>query len=213
MLAIFDADGTLFDSGGDLADAINATRRSLGLTPKPEDEIISYIGDGIGKLVSRSIPELPLPLEQLVKMQVENYRACYLNRTRLYPQVAETLTRLRDGGWLMAVATNKNRDLAEQILAGLGIAEFFGAVVGGGDCERNKPHSDPLLLAAQKCGTVLSRADWMVGDNHTDLAAGAAAGVSCCFCTFGLGHPGGLRYDAAIDSFGQLAELLTGRNG
>ena len=44
MLAIFDADGTLFDSGGDLADAINATRRSLGLTPKPEDE--SAIGAG-----------------------------------------------------------------------------------------------------------------------------------------------------------------------
>lgn len=209
---LFDLDGTLVASGADLAHAVNLTRRAFGLPARPEPEIVACIGSGIRKLVERAIPELPGRVDELLALQLRNYREHCLDRTALYPGVAETLAKLNAGGFRLAVVTNKHAALARGILAGLGVLDAFRTVVGGDECPAMKPDPAPLLLAAERMGASLDPADWMVGDNETDLGAARRAGIRGCFCRFGMGRPGGEAFDAAIDRFDRLAEpeFLTG---
>lgn len=204
---LFDLDGTLIDSGADLAVAVNLTRAAFGLPPQPESFVISCIGDGMRQLLERSIPELSDRVEELFEVQRNNYKAHCLDRTRLYPTVRETLETMRARGDRLAVVTNKPTDRSIQILEGLGVLSMFDAVVGGGDCEELKPSPKPLLLAAERMGVPLTRQDWMVGDNWTDLGAGEAAGVRRCFCTFGMGKQGKETFEKSIAQFSDLLQL------
>lgn len=205
---LFDLDGTLIDSGLDLAGAINMTRESLGLSSLPAAVIVAAVGDGMRKLVERTIPEFPERIDELLEIQKANYLAHCLDRTPLYPGVAGTLEGLKSRGYRLAVVTNKPISATEKILSGLGVRSLFGAVVGGGECDRMKPDPESLFLAAERMEVPLTPDDWMVGDNHTDLGAGRRAGIRRCFCRFGIGSPRGEPYDAAIGRFGELLQLL-----
>ena len=112
-------------------------------------------------------------------------------------------------GWRLAVVTNKPGPVTRPILEGLGIARFFGAVVGGGDTPALKPDPAPLRLAAERLGVTLDADDWMAGDNFTDLAAGRHAGLRRCFCRYGFGEPRDETWDLAIDRFADLRESLS----
>ncbi|NLG00670.1 MAG: HAD-IA family hydrolase, partial [Lentisphaerae bacterium] len=127
----------------------------------------------------------------------------------LYPGVADTLEALCAAGWRLAVVTNKPGPVTRPILEGLGIARFFGAVVGGGDTPALKPDPAPLRLAAERMGVTLDADDWMAGDNFTDLEAGRRAGLRRCFCSYGFGEPREETWDLAIDRFADLRESLS----
>ncbi|MDD4017761.1 MAG: HAD-IA family hydrolase [Kiritimatiellae bacterium] len=208
--ALFDLDGTLIDSRADLALAVNLTRADFGLPPKTEDEVVACIGEGMRLLIEHAIPERPDQWDAMLARQRVNYLAHCLDRTTLYPGVAETLRALRAEGWRLAVVTNKPGPLTRPILEGLGISVFFGAVVGGGDCPVLKPNPAPLLMAAAQMGATLDADDWMAGDNFTDLEAGRRAGVKRCFCRFGFGTLRGETYDHAIDSMEAFPALVKG---
>ena len=206
----FDLDGTLIDSGGDLADAINRTRSDFGLPPKSEADIVACVGEGMRKLVERAIPERPELWESMLARQLVNYSAHCLDRTRLYPGARQTLQVLAKAGARLAVATNKPAAVTQKILEGLGAWGLFGAVVAGGDCEALKPDPAPIRLAAERLGVVLTADDWMVGDNFTDLAAGRNAGIKRCWCAFGYGKTRGEKYEREAHAFGEIAGLLEG---
>jgi len=206
--ALFDLDGTLIDSRADLALAVNLTRADFGLPPKTEAEVVACVGEGMRLLIERAIPERPDQWGAMLLRQRVNYLAHCLDRTTLYPGVAETLRALRAAGWHLAVVTNKPGLLTRPILEGLGISVFFGAVVGGGDCPVLKPDPAPLLMAAAQMGVTLDADDWMVGDNFTDMEAGRRAGVKRCFCRFGFGQLRGETYDLAVDSMEAFVALI-----
>ncbi len=197
--ALFDLDGTLIDSRADLALAVNLTRQDFGLQPQPDEVIVACVGDGVRLLVERAIPERPDLWEAMLVRQRENYRAHYLDHTVLYPGVKETLSALCGAGWNLGVVTNKPGVFSRPILDSLGVLNFFGAVVGGGDCPKLKPDPAPLQCAAAQMGVPLTPNDWMIGDNVTDLEAGARAGLRCCFCSYGFGETRGAAYDLAVD--------------
>jgi phosphoglycolate phosphatase len=203
----FDLDGTLIDSGGDLADAINRTRADFGLAPKAEPDIVACVGEGMRKLVERAIPEKPELWEAMLARQLANYSAHCLDRTRLYPKARETLQALAAAGARLAVVTNKPAPVTRKILEGLGAWEIFAAVVAGGDCAALKPDAGPVRLAAKRLGTALTADDWMVGDNFTDLAAGRNAGIKRCWCSFGYGKTRGETYEREARAFEEIAGI------
>jgi phosphoglycolate phosphatase len=208
--ALFDLDGTLIDSREDLALAVNLTRQDFGLPPKTTEEVVACVGEGVRTLIERAVPERPDLWEAMLERQRAHYLAHGLDNTRLYPGVAETLEALCAAGWRLAVVTNKPGPVTRPILDGLGILRCFGAVVGGGDSPALKPDPAPLFSAAARMGVVLDAADWMVGDNFTDLEAGRRAGVRRCFCRFGFGDARGEPFDLAVDRMDAFLNHLSG---
>ena len=204
--AFFDLDGTLIDSRADLAATVNFTRAELGLAPIPQEEAVSYVGNGARRLLERAIPELEGRFDEIQPLFLEQYRAHMLDATTLYPGVRSTLAELHDRGWLMGISTNKPNFATHAILEHFGLARYFGAaVVAGGDCDELKPSPKPLRQAASLMrGHRISSHDWMVGDNWTDMDAGTNAGMKTAFCTFGFGNLKDSRYTIKINRMDEL---------
>jgi len=207
--ALFDLDGTLIDSLEDIALGVNLTRQDFGLAMRPTAEIISCIGDGVGVLLQRAIPELAAThMPQLRERQKANYMAHLLDHTVLYPGIKETLVALREGGWRLGVVTNKTALFVPPILEGLGILPLFDAIIGGGDCETLKPDPLSLYKAAERMGVVLDGDDWMIGDHHADMEAAKNARIQGCFCRWGFGTLGNSSFTVAIDRPAELLRVL-----
>jgi phosphoglycolate phosphatase len=107
----------------------------------------------------------------------------------------------------MAVVTNKPYRHSLEILRGLDLLPFFSVIVGGDSCPEKKPHPAPLLRALHELQGISSTAV-LIGDHHTDLKAGLAAGLRTCFCAWGLGEDGGIPYDFFAGSPADLPGLF-----
>jgi phosphoglycolate phosphatase len=212
-LIIFDLDGTLIDSRQDLANAVNATRRHMGMEPLSNERVYSYVGNGAPVLVRRALGEQAsdAEVEEALEFFLEFYRDHDLDHTRLYPGVTETLERLRDAGKRMAVLTNKPVRMSRHIVEGLGVAGHFFQVYGGNSFEFKKPH--PMgVEALMKEGGAARDATLMVGDSSVDVLTARNAGIPCCCVTYGF-QPESLADpapDRLIDRMEQLADWLLG---
>ena len=201
---LFDMDGTLLDTLGDLIAAANAMRQRFGLEPIPGDRIRSYIGNGLGKLASRSLEGAPVdPAEALAVL-----KACYgerlFDRTRPMPHVPETLAALHRKGAKMAVVTNKASEMAKRLVAHFSWEEFLPVVIGGGDVPTLKPEPEGVLAALSRLGGTKEEA-CVVGDNYTDLEAARRAGVASAFLENGFGSP---REETPTRRLGDIRSLL-----
>ena len=128
-LLIFDLDGTLVDSGADLANAINHARQVYQLLPRPVDEVIQYIGYGVDNLILQSIPEMDANKFTELKSIFQDYYAAHCTEaTILYPGVAETLAFYQ--AKKKAVISNKPYQFLMSILNHLGMAAHFQIVLG-----------------------------------------------------------------------------------
>ena len=211
MNIFFDLDGTVADSRADLAKAVNMTRAHCGLAPVPVERVMECVGDGVRSLLERAIPERAADAESLIPVQAANYATCWLDETSLYPGVRETLEELKRRGWNIALVSNKPEKACREILEGLGVLRFFGAVVGGGTVPELKPSPEPLRAAASRMRSPLKSKDWMVGDNWTDLAAAEAAGVRSAFCRWGFGKLRDGRYNIAISNMREILRYCPDR--
>jgi phosphoglycolate phosphatase len=186
-LVIFDLDGTLIDSRGDLADATNATRVHLGFPPLSEALVASYVGNGAPVLIRRALG--PDASEELVARGLayflEYYGGHLLDKTVLYPGVREALDELHAARVQMAVLTNKPTAMSVAIVEGLGLAGHFISVYGGDSFPAKKP--DPVGIETLMGEMKASReATIMVGDSAVDIRTARNAGVKACGVTFGL---------------------------
>jgi phosphoglycolate phosphatase len=211
---LFDLDGTLVDSAGDLRDALNALLAEEGLAPLDLEAVKGMIGDGVARLVERGLAARGAGLDRLparVARFMELYEANAARLTRPYPQLAETLESLRKRGLRLAVVTNKPHAATMRILEALDLARFFDAVVGGDTLSRRKPDPAPLLHAMRALDAAPAET-LMVGDNHHDVAAARAAGVPVAVVAYGYGRrpAAELGADRVLDSFAALRRLVDG---
>lgn len=174
---VFDLDGTLVDSREDIASACNAALAALGLAPLPFEAIMPMVGDGSRMLVVRALAASGVPDdERRVQAALDAFHVYYAahpcDRTKLLPGAHRALGL----GLPNALVTNKLRDVAEAVLARLGIRSAFAAVVGGGDGPL-KPEPDGVLAVLRAMGAVPERA-WMIGDGPQDVEAGRRAGCT-----------------------------------
>ena len=222
---IFDLDGTLVDSGLDIANSANFARTHCGLSELPVPVVTGYVGDGVAKLLQRTLGHdessgqtgpagLPVSEEQLATAHavfMDHYGRHLLDNTRLYPGVLDMLRRYR--AFPLFVATNKPGGLARKILAGLHIADAFVRIIGGDETPARKP--DPAHLQVCLEGTNLDPAQVaVVGDSPNDINAARALGAISVGCTFGLVTPGLVRAakpDLLIDSMAELNTLFPSR--
>lgn len=204
-LVMFDLDGTLADTGHDLADSVNFTRAHFALSPLPEKLVYANVGRGIEHLLKQSLPEEGTErFSEGMRVFLEHYEAHLLDRTVLYPGVREVLSYFRTKRRL--VVSNKMHRLTEAVVRGLGVAGEFDAILGGDSAAEKKPHPALLHLALEKFQIPAASA-LMVGDGDTDIEAGKGAGVATCGVTYGLGNKNDLvaaKPDVLIDSIGEL---------
>lgn len=207
----FDLDGTLVDSAQDLVEATAHSLRALGLKPPPGEEIISHVGGGARGLLKGSMGELATAerVEAGLASFMEFYGAHLLDHTRPYPGVREVLEHFFHAKPL-AVVTNKPQAFTREILRGLGLASYFGEVLGYDSVEQKKPHPEGILRVLSLWGLEPGRAV-MVGDSPHDVLAGRAAGVVTVAVTYGFKPLDELKAsgpDYLIDDIRELKELV-----
>ena len=208
-LLVFDLDGTLIDSVGDLATAVNRLRHDHGLPPLPLDTVRGHVGDGIRQLVARSLPVRAGELDAAVRAFRGYYQRHLHDTTALYPGVAPGLRRLRAAGFQLAVVSNKLGPLCRALLDGLGVGAWFSCIVGDGDTARLKPDPAPLRAVMRRLRAAPADT-WMIGDHHTDLEMARRAGVRSLFVTYGLGAAGAEKPTAQCASFPEVVSRLLG---
>jgi phosphoglycolate phosphatase len=201
-LVIFDLDGTLIDSIGDIADALN---RTLG-TAHPDVEVARWVGSGVHALLERA-GVAAAGLDEAARTFRAHYGAQPARHTRPYLRVRETLRAI---GCAKAIATNKPGELARTIVTRLGLADEFVAVLGEDDVGAHKP--DPLIVDILRGKVGAARAQTLyVGDSLVDAATARAAGVELCLVTYGYAPPDVIRACPAeyhLDRFDELIPIL-----
>jgi phosphoglycolate phosphatase len=206
-LVIFDLDGTLIDSVGDIADALNEVLAELGLPAYDDARVAGFVGGGVRQLIRRALPpELQPRADEIAQKYREHYSARPIRRTTLYLGVKPALEKWPGE---KAVATNKPGALARRILDELGVMQHFVAVLGEDDVGRAKP--DPLIvdLLRGKVGATKRRTLY-VGDSLIDADTADAAGVDLALVTYGYADPAAIRARPArfhVDRFGDLLQL------
>ncbi len=205
-LLIWDLDGTLVDSRADIANAGNVARRGFGLAELPAPAIAAFVGDGIGKLLERLFADTPGIDQQEARIRFDAaYDQVCLEHTRPYPGITDVLDRFDRLGWRQAVASNKALRFTRKICDGLGLTRHLRALRGG-DGPR-KPDPGQLIDIARELGATLADG-WMIGDHHTDILAGNAAGTKVCWVAWGIGHQDGQRVDAVAHHPHELPSLI-----
>jgi phosphoglycolate phosphatase len=183
-LILFDLDGTLVDSAGDIAAALGATLVEAGAPPLPREQVIGFIGDGATKLIERAFPDAaPDRVAELVARFRRHYADHLHVETRAYPGI-EPLLRGLSTSIPLAVLTNKPSDLARPLLHALDLDRYFVAIVGDGDGFARKP--DPAaghwLLTKY---AVRADAALVVGDGIPDVRFARALGAPVAAVTWG----------------------------
>ena len=203
QLLIFDLDGTLIDSRADLAEGINHMRAHYNLPALDFEIVSSYIGNGMQRLVERSLQGAAVDVEEALDIYRTYYYSHLTVHTTLYDGVQAGVPRLREAGHKLALLTNKPGDPSREILKYFGLDGYFSAMLGGGDIDALKPHPDGVFKCLRITG--MDAADsWMIGDHYTDLSVAENAGVKSAFVQYGFGEERGYKPTVYFASFSEL---------
>lgn len=206
---LFDLDGTLVDSRDDIAAALDDALVAHGRDAIGVDRAAAFVGDGARTLVERALLATGGPhdaADDVLATYLDAYRARHLERTTLYPGVAETLALLASRDVRCAVVTNKPHEFSVSLLDHLGVADRFVAVIGGDSTPERKPSPVPLAAAMRACGAEPGETA-MVGDGDADMYAGTAAGTFTVGVTYGFRSAEELRGWGAKALAGSMAEV------
>ncbi len=212
---IFDLDGTLADTSGDLLAAANACFRQMGLG----DVLIHPQDAGVALLGGRNMLSVGLQrvgqfnsatVDEFYPVLLDAYREAICLHTRLYPGAMEAVEALKSAGFGVGICTNKPEALAEQLMRDLGVRDAFASLVGADTLPVRKPDPEPLFEAARRAGGDPART-LLVGDSDTDRKTSAAAGVASVLVTFG---PSGddmaaLEPEALLHDFSDLVDVVS----
>ncbi|NPU84572.1 MAG: HAD-IA family hydrolase [Syntrophaceae bacterium] len=183
-LLIFDLDGTLVSSGGDIAASVNATLRRLGLPERPAGEILRFVGDGVRLLIERSLGGLDGGrFDEALEIFGAHYREHMLDTTRPYPGIEEALRHF--AGKRKVILTNKRHAFARPIADALGLAEHFDEVIGADSTPYTKPDLRLLDLVTRRFGVLPGRTA-VIGDGVNDVLLARNGGALSCAYLNGL---------------------------
>jgi phosphoglycolate phosphatase len=215
---LFDLDGTLLDTVGDIALALNRVLTEHGLASLPVPDVRQMIGRGAPMLIERALAALRHTVPAATQSaMVEGFFHHYgeleeLNQdaAQPFPGAAESIRAVHRAGLRTAVVTNKQHRFADALLRRRDLSEFVDVVIGGDTCVRRKPDPQPLLFACESL-KVPAAAALMVGDSINDVQAARAAGIPVVCVTYGYNEgrdPRTLDCDALLDTLADLPALL-----
>ena len=183
---IFDLDGTLLNTLGDLTAAVNHALSACGLPTRTQAQVRSFVGDGVKMLIARSCPADADEATRTTVLDkyVAYYAAHTMDLTAPYDGLLDLLTDLRAQGVKTAVVSNKH-DHAVQELCAHYFDGLLDAAVGGSDARPLKPAPDSLLVTMEQLGVDPTDV-WYVGDSVQDVMTARNAAVKCVAVTWGF---------------------------
>jgi phosphoglycolate phosphatase len=212
---IFDLDGTLIDTAGEIALALNRTFGELRLQPLPKKAVQNLIGRGVHSMVERALRHagaMSIDVDQAVARFEEHYAKTVATEAELFPGVMAGIEALRAAGVKLGVVTNKPRYFTERLLDRLGVKALFASLVAGDDGIRRKPHGDMLAAACAAMGSSV-RESLMIGDSDNDVLAARNAGCPVWCVPYGYNEgrpPETLACDRMVATVEEAARLVIG---
>lgn len=212
---VFDLDGTLADTAGDLIASANAALAVLGHPPQlvmGDDDATAFAGGRAMLRLAASRMGLA-DAEGLADAGYQPLLDAYGRdidvHTTLYDGAVAAVDRLRARGDATGICTNKPEGLAVELIARLGLTDRFPALIGAGTLEKNKPHAEPLWETVARLGGSTENAV-LIGDTVTDRKTAEAAGIPCILVTFG---PTGraveeLKPEGLLDHYDDLERVI-----
>lgn len=176
-LAVFDMDGTILDTLGDLANATNYALRMNGQRERSIDEVRRFVGNGIEKLIRRAVEDGTGEdvIQKVYQDFMPYYREHCADLTKPYDGIVETMRKLKERGVLLAVVSNK-ADPAVQILCRQYFDGIFDVSVGEKPGIAKKPAPDMVNEVLGKLGVARHDAVY-IGDSDVDVATAKNSGL------------------------------------
>lgn len=207
---IFDLDGTLLNTLGDLAASCNYALRVHQMPERSIDEVRRFVGNGVRKLMQRAVPDgedNPLFEETLASFR-QHYLEHSLDTTRPYDDIPEMLKELRRRGCRTAVVSNKF-DTATKVLCHHFFADSIEVAIGEHESEgiRKKPAPDTVEEALRQLGVGKEKAVY-IGDSDVDILTARNAGLPCISVLWGFRDREFLQQSGATTFVSAPAQLL-----
>ena len=183
---IFDLDGTLLDTLGDLAASTNYALRANHLPEHSIDDIRRFVGNGVRKLMERAVPdgEQNPCFQQALNTFREHYTRHSIDTTNPYPGIIQLLTTLKEEGKMVAVVSNKF-DAATKALCQHFFSSLIDVAIGESERVRKKPAPDTVEEALRVLGADKEKAVY-VGDSDVDILTASNSGMPCISVTWGF---------------------------
>lgn len=183
---VFDLDGTLLDTLGDLAGSVNYALRKHGLPECSLQEVRSFLGNGIVRLMQGAVKNAVQgeAFEEVFQTFRSHYLEHCLDTTQPYPGILPMMEKLREAGVKMAIVSNKLhpavQELSRRFFVGLVVS-----AVGESETVRRKPNPDGVLRALKEMGSRPEEAVY-VGDSEVDWETARNAGLRCALVCWGF---------------------------
>jgi phosphoglycolate phosphatase len=214
---IFDLDGTLMDTSGEIAGALERTFGELGLPALSKQSVEALIGRGVPSLVERALAQVGgagRDAPEVIERFEEHYARTVGTASDLFPGVRAALEAFERRHLPMGVVTNKPRFFTEKLLRLAGVEGFFRAVVAGDDGIPKKPRGD-MLAAACRTMQSMPAETLMLGDSDNDILAARAAGCPVWCVPYGYNEgrpPEALACDRLVATLEEAAALVIESN-
>lgn len=208
---IFDFDGTLADTSKLIVATMQKSARDCGLPFRTEERIKATIGvrlEEIPALLWPSFNGLGESFADVYRKNFELLKDTY--PVCVFPGVRETLSRLKEKGYKIAIATSRSHRSVEELTNQLGIKDYFSYFLGGNDVSEGKPHPESINKILRETGWK-SDETLMVGDMSVDIMMGKNAGIDTCGVTYGNGNRLELEKagaDYIISDFPEIKDFL-----
>ena len=193
-LVMYDLDGTLLDTAGEIAEAVNMTLADFGHETVSDQQVRDWIGHGTGWLMKTAWQHtqgpMDAPWDKVMERFVTHYERTAGTYSRAFPYVLDTLNRTRAAGVKQAIVTNTETRFTTRVLAQHGLAEAFDLVICGDSLPVKKPNPAVINHCLAEMGASAGEA-LFVGDSEIDVTTAKLAGVVCWAVTYGynLGKP------------------------
>lgn len=210
-LVIFDLDGTILDTLEDLKESTNSALKANGYPVRSLDEVRSFVGNGIGKLIERAVPNKTS--QEDAKKTLEDFKVHYAkhcaDNTKPYKGIPELLMRLKRSGVKIAVVSNK-ADFAVVQLCKQYFPDMFDVAVGERENIRRKPCPDSVF-EVQRLLNVDADESVYIGDSDVDIETAQRAKMDGIFVSWGFrGREFLIEHGARriVNDVGELEKML-----
>ena len=213
QLALFDFDGTMADTAGDMVNALNILLKRYKKSPLPLEQLRCYVSNGTPALLKIGFGCTPNSsnFEELKNQFLEIYEENVCSYTVLFSGMEKILEQCEKTNLPWGIVTNKPEYLTILVLNQLGLSDLVACLVGGDTISERKPSPAPILHACSMVDIAPEHSVY-IGDSSRDIDAGKAAGVETVAAAYGYILPGddpygwGAHY--SVDTVGDIAHRL-----
>lgn len=207
-LVVFDLDGTLCCTIDDIAISVNYALVHNGFAPRSQEHIMASVGNSVGNTIRTALPENAPEdaYEKVLNDFTAHYAVHLCDHVTVYPGAEETIRKLHERGYTLAVVSNKPNKACRDMIRKLFPDEPFSFVLGMLPTLVRKPDAMPLNFVFEYLDGDKNES-YYVGDSEVDILFARNAGVRCVSCAWGYRTVEQLREAGATDIAFHFSEV------